>query len=41
MSLASGARISRHQWTELPNPDTAIARVEAIALQHGQPLVQE
>ncbi len=41
LSLASGARISRHNWTTLPIPDTAIARVEAIALHEGQPLVQD
>jgi hypothetical protein len=40
LSLASGARLSRHRWTELPIPDTAIARVEALALQDGQPLIQ-
>ena len=41
MSLATGARISRHRWTELPATDTAIARVEAIALHDGQPLIQD
>jgi len=41
LSLATGAKISRHQWTELPITDTAIARVEAIALNEGQPLIQE
>ncbi|KAI2509414.1 Reverse transcriptase (RNA-dependent DNA polymerase) [Fragilaria crotonensis] len=41
LSLASGARISRHQWTVLPTPDTAIARVEALALHEGRPLIQE
>lgn len=41
MSLATGANISRHQWTELQVTDTAIARVEAIALNEGQPLIQE
>ena len=30
--MATGNRISRHAWTELPLPDTAIARVEALAL---------
>ena len=40
LSLASGARLSRHRWTELPIPDTAIARVEALGLQDGQPLIQ-
>jgi hypothetical protein len=32
MSLATGHKISRHNWTELPLTETAIARVEAIAL---------
>ena len=41
LSLASGARISRHAWTEVPLPDTAIARVEALALHEGRPLVQD
>jgi hypothetical protein len=41
MSLATGSRISRHNWTELPITDTAIARVEALAANEGQPLVQE
>ena len=40
MSLASGARLSRSQWTELPIPDTAIARVEALALRDGMPPLQ-
>jgi hypothetical protein len=40
MSLATGARISRHNWTELPITDTAIARVEALAFQDEQPLLQ-
>jgi hypothetical protein len=40
MSLATGARISRHNWTELPITDTAIARVEALAFQDEQPLIQ-
>ena len=40
LSLSTGARISRHAWTELPLPDTAIARVEAIALHEGRPLIQ-
>ena len=40
MSLVKGARISRHRWTELPIPDTAIVRVEALALHEKQPLLQ-
>ena len=41
MSLATGSRISRHNWTVLPVPDTAIARVEALAMHEGRPLIQE
>lgn len=41
MSLATGSKISRHQWTPLPMTDTAIARVEAIALNEGQPPLQQ
>jgi hypothetical protein len=41
MSLATGHRISRHTWTELPITDTAIGRVEAIAFNDDQPLIQE
>ena len=41
LSLATGAQISRHHWIEVPMTDTAIARVEALALHEQQPLVQE
>lgn len=41
LSLATGRRITRRSWTELPIPDTAIARVEALALLEGQPLIQQ
>jgi hypothetical protein len=41
MSLATGHRISRHNWTELPMTDTAIGRVEALGVQDEQPLIQE
>jgi hypothetical protein len=41
LSLSSGARVSRHRWIALPIPDTAIARVEALALHEKQPLLQE
>ena len=41
LSLSTGARISRHNWTVLPLSDTAIARVEALALHEGRPLIQE
>ncbi|KAI2512761.1 Reverse transcriptase (RNA-dependent DNA polymerase) [Fragilaria crotonensis] len=40
LSLATGNRLSRHQWTELPMTDTAIARTEALALHEKQPLLQ-
>ena len=41
LSLATGARLSRHDWVEVPITDTAIARVEALAANEGQPLIQE
>ena len=41
MSLATGARIARHRWTELPITNTAIARVEALAITDDMPLIQE
>jgi hypothetical protein len=40
LSLATGSRLSRRQWTELPMTDTAIARAEALALHEKQPLIQ-
>ena len=40
LSLATGSRLSRHQWTELPMTDTAIARAEALAQHENQPLIQ-
>ena len=41
MSLSSGAKISRHQWTALPMTDTSIARVHALGIEDNQPLIQE
>ena len=41
LSLASGSRLSRHRWQELPIPESAIARVEALTLGEGQPLIQK
>jgi len=41
LSLATGERISRHQWTVVPMSDAAIARVEALAHHEGQPLLQQ
>ena len=40
LSLATGARISRHQWTAIPITDTCIARVEVLAKHERQPLLQ-
>jgi hypothetical protein len=41
MSLATGKRISRGQWTELPIPEEAILRVEELARIEGQPMIQQ
>jgi hypothetical protein len=41
LSLSTDTRMSCHNWTILPIPDTAIARVKAIALHEGRPLIQE
>lgn len=41
MSLATSAKISRYQWTLVPITDATIARVEALAKQERQPLIQE
>ena len=41
VSLASGAHVSWHRYQALPNPNTAIARVEALAKSENQPLLQE
>ena len=42
MSLVTGERISCAPgfWTELPITDAAIAQVHAIAIEEGQPLLQ-
>jgi hypothetical protein len=40
MSLTTGARLSRHQWTELPITADVIKAVEAIAESQGQPVIQ-
>ena len=41
LSLATGERIVRRGFTHIENiPDTAIARVEALALMDDQPLIQ-
>ena len=39
MSLISGHRLSRMQWTVLPMPDTVIAAVERMAEDEKQPLL--
>ena len=39
MSLTSGKRLSRAQWTELPMPDAVIAAVEHRAAAEKQPLI--
>ena len=41
LSLASGSHITIHSWTELPIPDTAIARIEALAVHDNMPLIQD
>jgi hypothetical protein len=42
MSLATGARATRHQWQRVGRiPDTAIDRVHALALAEDQPPIQE
>jgi hypothetical protein len=40
MSLVTGRRLSRHQWTAVPISDTAIENVEQIAAQEDQPWIQ-
>jgi hypothetical protein len=41
MSLSTGACISRYRWVDFPTPDTAIARVEALAIADGQLLLKD
>jgi Reverse transcriptase (RNA-dependent DNA polymerase) len=40
LSLVTGKRLSRHQWTVIPMPDSAIARVEELAAAQDQPWIQ-
>ena len=40
MSLTTGTVIQRHQWTELPITDDAIARVHELAIEQNQPLLE-
>lgn len=39
MSLITGRRLARHQWTALPMPNQAILAVEERAQREGQPLI--
>jgi hypothetical protein len=39
MSLTTGKKLSRQQWTELPIPDGVIATVEAMAEAEDQPIM--
>jgi len=39
MSLSTGRRLARRQWTSVPMPDSVIAAVEARAALEGQPLL--
>ena len=39
MSLITGCRLSRMQWTVLPMPDTVISAVERMAEAENQPLI--
>ena len=41
MSLHSGKRIHGYNWDELPIDDYVIERVEALAMEQGQPLVHD
>jgi hypothetical protein len=41
MSLTTGRRLSRQQWTELPMPEGAIAAVEAMAEEQGQAIFED
>jgi hypothetical protein len=40
LSLVTGRRISRHQWTVVPMTDAAISRVEQLAAAESQPWIQ-
>jgi hypothetical protein len=40
MSLVTGKRLSRHQWTEIPMTNAVISAVEAMAEKEGQPLIK-
>ena len=40
MSLVTGRRLSRHQWTNIPMTNAVISAVEAMAEKEGQPLIK-
>jgi hypothetical protein len=40
MSLVTGKRLSRHQWTKIPMTNAVISAVEAVAEKEGQPLIK-
>ena len=40
MSLVTGKRLSRHQWTKIPMTNAVISAVEAMAEKEGQPLIK-
>jgi len=40
MSLTTGCRLARHQWTAVPMPDAVIAAVEARAEAEKQPIIE-
>jgi len=40
MSLTTGKRLARRQWTTIPMPDAIIAAVKARALEEKQPLIE-
>jgi len=40
MSLTTGKRLSRHQWTEIPMTNAVISAVESMAEKEGQPLIK-
>jgi len=40
MSLVTGKRLSRHQWTKIPMTNAVISAVKAMAEKEGQPLIK-
>jgi hypothetical protein len=40
MSLVTGKRLSRHQWTKIPMTNAVTSAVEAMAEKEGQPLIK-